>query len=223
MSKNIFKERALRIRWMLMALLCCCFTGCSDDDEGGTAAPYDPNQPVTVTDFSPKSAAYGEDIVIYGTNFGNDVSRVKVTIGGKNAKVIGVKNTIMYCVVPQSAYGNEIQVEITDGGENILASAVCESAEFTYAKSWLVTTEIGTHYETSNDEMEIDGRVCQRGDTSQMLYTVDEIISHVSQYMTLRIGDLIYTGTPAGVGPVHEGQTLRASLEGQTLLDFDIR
>lgn len=56
-----------------------------------------------------------------------------------------------------------------------------------------------------------------------MLYTVDEIISHVSQYMTLRIGDLIYTGTPAGVGPVSEGDNLQASIEGRTLLDFDIR
>ncbi len=157
MNTNIFKEHALRFRWMLVALLCCCFVGCSDDDDQAAVSPYDPSKPVTVTDFSPKSAAYGQDIVIYGTNFGNDVSRVKVTIGGKNAKVIGVKNTVMYCVVPQSAYGNEIQVEITDGGENILASAVCESAEFSYARSWLVTTEIGTHYETSQDEEEKDG------------------------------------------------------------------
>lgn len=71
-------------------------------------------------------------------------------------------------------------------------------------------------------ELEINGEVRQRGDTSMMLHSVDEIISHVSQYMTLRIGDLIYTGTPAGVGPVREGDTLRASLDGRTLLDFDI-
>ncbi len=167
MNTNIFKEHALRFRWMLMALLCCCVVGCSDDDDQAAVSPYDPSKPVTVTDFSPKSAAYGEDIVIYGTNFGNDVSRVKVTIGGKNARVIGVKNTIMYCVVPQGAYGNEIQVEITDGGENILASAVCESAEFSYARSWLVTTEIGTHYETSNDEMEIDGPFKECGTISE--------------------------------------------------------
>ena len=40
---------------------------------------------------------------------------------------------------------------------------------------------------------------------------------------TLRMGDLLYTGTPVGVGPVHAGDTLRATLEGETLLDFDIR
>jgi 2-keto-4-pentenoate hydratase/2-oxohepta-3-ene-1,7-dioic acid hydratase in catechol pathway len=56
-----------------------------------------------------------------------------------------------------------------------------------------------------------------------MLFSVDEIISHVSQYMTLKIGDLIYTGTPYGVGPVAVGDNLVATLEGHELLNFDIR
>lgn len=158
MKMNPFKERAWRVRWMLVALLCCCFAGCSDDDDNqGLETPYDPNLPVTVTDFSPEEASYGEDIIIYGTNFGNDASKVKVTIGGKTAKVVGVKSTAIYCVVPQSAYGTEIQVEVTDGGENVLASAVCESKQFSYERQWLVSTEIGTHYETTQDEEEKDG------------------------------------------------------------------
>jgi 2-keto-4-pentenoate hydratase/2-oxohepta-3-ene-1,7-dioic acid hydratase in catechol pathway len=56
-----------------------------------------------------------------------------------------------------------------------------------------------------------------------MLFGIDRIIHHISQYITLKIGDLIYTGTPAGVGPVHPGDNLKASLEGHMLLDFDIR
>jgi 2-keto-4-pentenoate hydratase/2-oxohepta-3-ene-1,7-dioic acid hydratase in catechol pathway len=56
-----------------------------------------------------------------------------------------------------------------------------------------------------------------------MIFSVDEIIAHVSKFMTLKIGDLIYTGTPVGVGPVTSGDRLVASLEGRTLLDFDIR
>ena len=61
------------------------------------------------------------------------------------------------------------------------------------------------------------------GDTSGMLFSVDRIIASVSQYMTLRMGDLLYTGTPAGVGPVRPGDNLRAVLEGRELLNFDIR
>ena len=63
----------------------------------------------------------------------------------------------------------------------------------------------------------------QTGVTSEMLFSVDEIISHVSKYMTLKIGDLIYTGTPCGVGPVAVGDNLVATLEGRELLNFDIR
>lgn len=69
----------------------------------------------------------------------------------------------------------------------------------------------------------VNGELRQRGDTAQMLATVDRIIAAVSEWMTLRIGDLIYTGTPAGAGVVNPGDNLRASLEGEELLNFDIR
>ena len=72
-------------------------------------------------------------------------------------------------------------------------------------------------------DLKVNGEVRQQGHTAQMLFSVDEIISHVSQYMTLKIGDLIYTGTPCGVGPVAVGDNLVATLEGHELLNFDIR
>ena len=55
----------------------------------------------------------------------------------------------------------------------------------------------------------------QEGCTSDMLYTVDEIIAYISQFFTLKTGDLLYTGTPAGVGPVHIGDRLEGWLEGK--------
>lgn len=83
--------------------------------------------------------------------------------------------------------------------------------------------ELGGDVQRLRFELELNGRVCQRGDTSLMLRTVDRLIACVSHYMTLKMGDLLYTGTPAGVGPVHPGDTLRATLEGRELLNFDIR
>ena len=71
--------------------------------------------------------------------------------------------------------------------------------------------------------LDVNGQRRQTGDTAEMLFTVNRIIASVSQYMTLRMGDLLYTGTPAGVGPVRPGDTLRAALEGRELLNFDIR
>ncbi|KAA5432034.1 2-hydroxyhepta-2,4-diene-1,7-dioate isomerase, partial [Bacteroides cellulosilyticus] len=54
-------------------------------------------------------------------------------------------------------------------------------------------------------------------------FKVDEIIAYVSRFMTLKIGDLLFTGTPAGVGPVQIGQHLEGYLEEDKLLDFYIR
>ena len=63
----------------------------------------------------------------------------------------------------------------------------------------------------------------QEGRTSDMLYNVDEIISYISQFFTLKTGDLLYTGTPAGVGPVHIGDHLEGYLQERKVLDFYCR
>ncbi len=72
-------------------------------------------------------------------------------------------------------------------------------------------------------EMALGGVVKQQGFTGDMIFTVDQIIAHVSRFVTLKMGDLIYTGTPVGVGSVCAGDHLTASLEGHGLLDFQIR
>ena len=59
--------------------------------------PYDPSKPVTVTKFTPTKGSVGQQIFIAGNNFGNDSSLVNVTIGGKPATVVSVKNNAIYC------------------------------------------------------------------------------------------------------------------------------
>ncbi len=56
-----------------------------------------------------------------------------------------------------------------------------------------------------------------------MLYSVDEIISYISRFFTLKTGDLLYTGTPSGVGPVHIGNNLEGWLEERKVLDLHCR
>ena len=68
-----------------------------------------------------------------------------------------------------------------------------------------------------------NGERRQTGDMRELLFPVDRLIAAVSQYMTLRMGDLLFTGTPAGAGPVQAGDNLRATLEEYGMLDFDIR
>jgi 2-keto-4-pentenoate hydratase/2-oxohepta-3-ene-1,7-dioic acid hydratase in catechol pathway len=72
-------------------------------------------------------------------------------------------------------------------------------------------------------QLEINGKRVQDGNTKDMIFSFDHIISYVSTYITLKTGDLIFTGTPAGVGPVKKDDHLVAAVEGQTVLEFNIK
>jgi len=71
--------------------------------------------------------------------------------------------------------------------------------------------------------LEINDDIVQSGNTSDMIFSIDEIIAFVSQYFTLKTGDLIFTGTPAGVGPLKKNDNLVAYLGDEPLLDFMIK
>ncbi len=102
---------------------------------------------------------------------------------------------------------------------------ICKSFDYSAAvsPSFIPLAELGRGIQELCFEMELNGEVRQRGDASKMIFSVDRIVSYVSHFITLKIGDLIYTGTPVGVGAVKPGDRIRASLEGRTLLDFDIK
>lgn len=67
-----------------------------------------------------------------------------------------------------------------------------------------------------------NGSTVQRGNTSLMIFNFKQIISYVSRFVTLMKGDLLFTGTPAGVGPVKRNDHLEAYLEGEKVLDFQV-
>lgn len=71
--------------------------------------------------------------------------------------------------------------------------------------------------------LDINGKTVQEGCTADMLYNVDEIIAYISQFFTLKTGDILYTGTPAGVGPVHINDHLEGWLEERKVLEFNCK
>lgn len=71
--------------------------------------------------------------------------------------------------------------------------------------------------------LDINGKTVQKGSSSDMIFSFNQIISYVSQFITLKIGDLIFTGTPPGVGPVKIGDRLQAFINEEMLLDFYVR
>lgn len=71
--------------------------------------------------------------------------------------------------------------------------------------------------------LDINGKTVQSGISSDMIFSFEQIIAYVSRYNTLKTGDLIFTGTPAGVGPVKINDRLEAWLEDRKMLDFRIK
>ena len=74
-----------------------------------------------------------------------------------------------------------------------------------------------------NFSLKIDGETRQVGNTSNMIFYIDSIIEYVSKFFTLKIGDLIFTGTPEGVGPVNIGDKMEAFIEEEKVLDLKIK
>ena len=74
-----------------------------------------------------------------------------------------------------------------------------------------------------NFHLDINSKTVQHGNTQDMIYSIDKIIAYVSQFFTLKIGDLIFTGTPAGVGPVQIDDRLTGYIEEHKLLEFNVK
>lgn len=74
-----------------------------------------------------------------------------------------------------------------------------------------------------NFSLTINGGIRQQGNTSLMIFSFEYVISYLSRFFTLRTGDLIFTGTPKGVGPVQVGDHLSAFIENEKLLEFEVK
>ncbi len=144
-------------------------------------------------------------------------------------------NRVGRCIAERFArrYYDEVGLGIDFTARDLQRRAIAQGLPWEACKAFdhsaalsprlLKLEELGGSVQALRFQLALNGQVRQRGDAAEMLFPVDRLIAHVSQYMTLRMGDLLYTGTPAGVGPVHRGDRLQAALEGRELLDFDIR
>lgn len=83
--------------------------------------------------------------------------------------------------------------------------------------------EVAGNLQDLHFSLRIDGKEVQRGHTADMIFPVDEMIAYISRFYTLRMGDLLFTGTPEGVGLVAIGNRLQGYLGERQLLDFHVR
>jgi 2-keto-4-pentenoate hydratase/2-oxohepta-3-ene-1,7-dioic acid hydratase in catechol pathway len=128
-------------------------------------------------------------------------------------------------------YYDEISVGIDFTARDLQAKLKAKGLPWEKAKAFDGSAVIGdflqkeqfSSLENITFELTNNGKSVQIGDSSLMLWNIDELISHVSQYFTLKIGDVIFTGTPAGVAAVQPDDVLEGFLEGHKLFRIQIK
>lgn len=95
--------------------------------------------------------------------------------------------------------------------------------DFSAAIGDFISVESTTEVNNIEFHLKKNQKIAQQGNTGQMLYSIDKLIAYISKYFTLKIGDLIFTGTPAGVSKVDEGDYLEGYISDKKLLDIRIK
>lgn len=221
------KSNGWHIQWILFALVTLCFASCKDDDEQGEPA-FDPSKPIVVSDFLPKKGGSGSRLVVYGENFGNDASKVRVTIGGKSATIISVKNQSLYCFVPAKAYDGDVEVSILDNEGEEIAYAEAEE-RFTYLKKQLVTSFLGEMFENNTKYNVKDGPFDDCGGFEKMEWLTFDPFDRNRLYVTgydksIRLIDFEnqYVSTfPKGISGGNGIPCISFTLDGDMIITHD--
>lgn len=114
----------------------------------------------------------------------------------------------------------ELQAELRKKG---LPWEMCKGFDGAAAIGEWVSVEKFRDVQALQFHLDINGKTVQEGRTSDMLFKIDEIIEYISKYFTLKTGDIIYTGTPVGVGPVNIDDHLTGYIEDKKVLEFNIK
>lgn len=127
-----------------------------------------------------------------------------------------------------AAYYDAVSIGIDFTARDLQAKCKAKGLPWEIAKAFDGSAAIGEFVPVPAEaeygfSLKINDEIKQAGNTRDMLHGCNSVIHHVSQYFTLSVGDLIYTGTPAGVGPVQKGDLLEGYLEGTQLMTCAIR
>lgn len=130
-----------------------------------------------------------------------------------------------------SKYYQEITFGVDFTARDLQQKAKEKGLPWTLAKGFNGSAPVGKFIpisELKNKEdipftLSLNGETKQKASSKEMIHSFDEIISYISKFITLKQGDLIFTGTPAGVGPVKIGDRIEGYIENIKLIDFEIR
>ena len=114
----------------------------------------------------------------------------------------------------------ELQKKLREAGQ---PWDLCKGFDGAAALGEWVSKEKFRDVQAMHFHLDINGQTVQEGRTSDMIFSIDHIVSYISQFFTLKTGDIIYTGTPVGVGPVHIDDHLEGYLADRKVLEFNCK
>lgn len=114
----------------------------------------------------------------------------------------------------------ELQKKLREAGQ---PWDLCKGFDGAAALGEWVSKEKFRDVQAMHFHLDINGQTVQEGRTSDMIFSIDHIVSYISQFFTLKTGDIIYTGTPVGVGPVHIDDNLEGWVEDRKVLEFNCK
>lgn len=114
----------------------------------------------------------------------------------------------------------ELQKKLREAGQ---PWDLCKGFDGAAALGEWVSKEKFRDVQAMHFHLDINGKTVQEGRTSDMIFSIDHIVSYISQFFTLKTGDIIYTGTPVGVGPVHIDDHLEGYVEDRKVLEFNCK
>jgi 2-keto-4-pentenoate hydratase/2-oxohepta-3-ene-1,7-dioic acid hydratase in catechol pathway len=100
---------------------------------------------------------------------------------------------------------------------------IAKSFDHSAPVSKMISLESAGEINNIDFHLDLNGSTVQTGNSKDMIFSFDQVISYISRFITLKMGDLIFTGTPAGVSPVKIGDHLEGYLGKQKMLDFYVR
>jgi 2-keto-4-pentenoate hydratase/2-oxohepta-3-ene-1,7-dioic acid hydratase in catechol pathway len=202
-----------------MKILCVGRNYSEHAKELGNAVPENP-----VIFSKPDTALLKNNEAFYLPSFSNDVHHevelvIKINKVGKKIQEKFARN-----------YFSEIGLGIDFTARDVQSELKSKGLPWELAKAFDGSAPIGNFINMENMDLKnIDfslqknGQIVQKGNTAQMIFSFEQIVSFVSQYFTLKVGDLIYTGTPAGVSQVNIGDKLEGYIGNELMLTCNVK
>jgi 2-keto-4-pentenoate hydratase/2-oxohepta-3-ene-1,7-dioic acid hydratase in catechol pathway len=182
-----------------------------------------PTEPIFF--MKPDTALVKEGSDIYLPEFSNEIHFecevvIKINKAGKFIQKEFARNYYSEITLGLDLTARDLQTKCKEKGLPWeLAKAFDNSAPI--SSKWISISDI--NLSDINFQFFQNGELKQNGFTKDMIFSIDELISYVSTFITLKTGDLIYTGTPAGVGPIQIGDKLEGILNGNKLFEFTVK